>query len=239
VAFAAVGIAAAVLSLASSVLLDLARLDHAKLVPDLAYVVRLGADHAELFRWGGLLDMLGSYLLFLPLALYLRNRFHGAHPATLDVGTLAAVVYGAVGASGAAALASASPLISAYAAASPNDRPHLAVIFATLIHVVTSLWHYVAGPAAAVWFASVAIAVRDRWRGFAAYSAVLAATLGVASIASALMPNATSSGLGTLFFVPLSVWPGWLAIRILRDDPSAPTAIQNHARPVINPTSRV
>jgi hypothetical protein len=222
VGFAAVGIAAAVLSLASSILLDLARLDDGKLVGDAADIVRLGADHAGLFRWCGLVDMVGSYLLFLPLAVWLRNRFHDAHPTSVDVGTVAAVVYGGVGAAGAAAWAAASPLITAYASASPSDRPHLATTFTAVIHVVAALWHYVAGPAAAVWFASVAIAVRDQWRGFAVYSVILAAVTALASTGAALMPNATSSAPGTVFFLPLAVWPVWLAVRILRDDASRP-----------------
>jgi hypothetical protein len=71
-----------------------------------------------------------------------------------------------------------------------------------------------------VWFASVAIAVRDRWRGFAVYSAVLAAATGLASIGAALVPDATSTGPGTLYFLPLAVWPAWLAVRISRDDVS-------------------
>jgi hypothetical protein len=220
-AFAAVGIVAAVLSLSSSVLGDLARLDHGTLVGDSADVVRLGADHAGLFRWGGLLDMLGSYLLFLPLAVYLRNRFHDQHPTTVDVGTVAAVVASGVGAAGAAAWASASPLISAYATASPTDRPHLAVTFATVIHVVIALWHFAVGPARAVWLASVAIVARDQWRGFAVYSAVLAAATGLASIGAALMPNATSSVPETVFFLPFVVWPVWLAVRIWRDGASS------------------
>ena len=219
-AFAAVAIAAAVLSLASSVLLDLARLDDGSLVGDSADIVRLGTDHEGLFRWSGLLDMLGSYLLFLPLAVYLRDRFRDAHPMTTEVGTMAAIVYGAVGAAGAAAWAGATPLIAAYANATPTDRPLLATTFATVIDVVNALWHFVAGPAAAVWFASVAIAARDHWRGFAIYSALLAAATGLASIGAALSPDATSTAPGTLFFLPLSVWPAWLAIQIIRDDAS-------------------
>jgi hypothetical protein len=216
-AFAAVAIAAALISLTSSVLLDLARLDDGRLVGDAADIVRLGSDHAGIFRWCGLLDMLGSYLLFLPLAVCLRNRFHDAHPTTVDIGTVGAVVYGAVGAAAAAAWAGAAPLISAYAIASPSGRPLLATSFAAVIHVVTALWHYVGGPAAATWFVCVAISTRDTWRGFAIYSALLGAATGLASIGTALFPNATSSGPGSLAFLPFAVWPAWLAVRIWRD----------------------
>jgi hypothetical protein len=217
-AFAAVGIAAAVLSLASSVLLDLARLDDGSLVGDSADIVRLGTDHEGSFRWSGLVDMLGSYLLFLPLAVYLRDRFRDAHPTTTEIGFVAAIVYGAVGAAGAAAWASAAPLISTYANAAATDRPLLATTFATVIDVVNALWHFVAGPAAAVWFATVAIAARNRWRAFAIYSALLAAATALASIGAALSPDATSTAPATLFFLPLSVWPAWLAMQVIRDD---------------------
>jgi hypothetical protein len=219
-AFAAVGIAAAVLQVSSSVLGDLARLDHGTLVGASADVVRLGADHAGLFRWAGLLDMLGSDLLLLPLAVYLWSRFRDAHPTAVDVGTVAAVVGLGVGAAGAAAWSSAAPLITAYASASPTDRPHVALTFVTVIHVAVALWHYVTGPALAMWLVSVAIAVRDEWRGFAIYSAILAAVTAVGSIGTALVPNATSSGPSTLFFLPLAVWSAWLAVRIWRDDAS-------------------
>jgi hypothetical protein len=35
------------------------------------------------------------------------------------------------------------------------------------------------------------------------------------------VPNATSSGPSTLFFLPLAVWSAWLAVRIWRDDASS------------------
>jgi hypothetical protein len=215
-----VGIAAAVLSLTSSILLDLARLHDGNLVADSADIVRLGDGHAGLFRWSGLLDLLGSYLLFLPLAVYLRQRLHEAHPTAIDIGTVAAVVYGGVGAAGAAAWVGATPLITAYTNAPASEQPHVAVTFAAVLHVVAALWHYVAGPAAAVWFAAVAIAARTRWRRFAAYSAILATATGLASIGAALYPEATSSGPATLYFLPLAVWPAWLAAHVWHDDAS-------------------
>ncbi len=215
--FAAVGVAAAAISLTSSVLGDLARLDNGRLVGDSAHIVRLGADHAGFFRWAGLLDMVGTYLLFLPLAVYLRRRFRGVHAAIMDMGTVAAVVALGVGAAGAAVWASAAPLISAHASASPNERPYLEVTFATVIHAVTAVWHYVTGPALAVWFGSVAIAARAQWRGFAAYSMVLAVSAALGSIGAALLPNATSTGPTTLFFAPLAVWAAWLGVRIWCD----------------------
>jgi len=210
--------AAGVIGLASSVLLDLSRLDRGRLVADSALIVRLGSDHVELFRWASLLDLFGSYLLMLPLAVYLRNSFHAEQPATVDIGTVAAVVFGVAGATGAATWASATPLIAAYARASPGDRPYLAAIFAAAIRAGTALWHFVEGPAAAVWFGCTALATRHRWRGFARYSAALTVAIALGSAGTMVLPDATSSGPATLFFLPVAVWPVWLAIRIWRDD---------------------
>ncbi|HUR78885.1 MAG TPA: hypothetical protein VMZ22_13130 [Acidimicrobiales bacterium] len=214
-AFAAVGFAAAAIQLASGVMGDLARSDHGHLVADSALIVRLGTDHVALFRWSSLLDLFGFYLLMVPLAVYLRSRFRATHPMTADVGLVAAVIFGGVGATGAAIWVSATPLISEYAHAAPADRPYLAAIFGAMIHAGAALWHFVEGPAGAVWFASVAISARLRWRGFALYSAILAVAIALGSVGTMVAPDATSSAPTTLIFLPIVVWPVWLAIRIL------------------------
>ena len=96
-------------------------------------VLEQGRDAAVLWRWGFLGDMLYSYLLLLPLALFLHRRLRGRQPWLADVGLAGALAYILIGGSAAAILAQAgSSLIEAYHAAASADQPAIVVAFHVL-----------------------------------------------------------------------------------------------------------
>ena len=100
-------IAGGVLALASSMLLGAAfGFDITDVAPDLTV---LPANRAGLVRWGALTDMLGFYLLSVPVALHLRHRLAGPDDPLMDLATVAGLMYACIGSIGAVIVATVVP----------------------------------------------------------------------------------------------------------------------------------
>jgi len=116
-----------------------------------------GASAAALLRWGAILDMFYSYLLLVPLALYLHRRLRPIKPWLADLGTIGALAYIVVGATGAAILATVgSSLVEAHAVADPAQRVAIATSFDVLRNIVYfGMWQMLDPITAGVWVLSV------------------------------------------------------------------------------------
>ncbi len=116
-----------------------------------------GAPAAALLRWGATLDMFYSYLLLCPLALFLHRRLRPIKPWLADLGTIGALAYIVVGATGAAILATVgSSLVEAHAVADPAERVAIATAFDVLRNIVyLGMWQMLDPITAGVWVLSV------------------------------------------------------------------------------------
>jgi hypothetical protein len=125
-ATAVVTIAAGVTSLASLIVgLSGADFDF-EAVSEAATFIALGTDAVAPVRWGLWLSMFGSYLLLVPVALYLLRWLRQDDPVVADLATVAAGFYILLGAAGASVLASTLPdLIQRYADADAAMRAGL------------------------------------------------------------------------------------------------------------------
>jgi hypothetical protein len=125
-ATAVVTIAAGVTSLASLIVgLSGADFDF-EAVSEAATFIALGTDAVVPVRWGLWLSMFGSYLLLVPVALYLLRWLRQDDPVVADLATVAAGFYILLGAAGASVLASTLPdLIQRYADADAAMRAGL------------------------------------------------------------------------------------------------------------------
>ena len=169
-----------------------------------------GPDAAVLWRWGFLGDMLYSYLLLLPLALFLHRRLRERRPWLADLGLAGALAYIFIGGAAAAILAQAgSSLIEAYHAAAPTEQPATVISFHLLRDaLVFGVWQTLDGITAGTWVFSVGwLLLIDRpWVGR------LLVVLGVCGWALALM---TMSGIHSLAVLgaglasALTVWIVW------------------------------
>ena len=123
---AVVTIAAGVTSLASLIVgLSGADFDF-EAVSEAATFIALGTDAVAPVRWGLWLSMFGSYLLLVPVALYLLRWLRQDDPVAADLATVAAGFYILLGAAGASVLASTLPdLIQRYADADAAMRAGL------------------------------------------------------------------------------------------------------------------
>ena len=183
-----------------------------------------------LWRWGFLGDMLYSYLLLLPLALFLHRRLRDRQPWLADVGLAGALAYILIGGAAAAILAQAgSSLIEAYHAAAPTDQPAILIDFHLLRDAfVFGVWQTFDGLTAGIWVLSVGwLLLVDR-----PVVGRLLVVLGVWLWGLALM---TMSGihslavLGVGLAVAIAVWIGWVAPRASAA-PAASLVLKGRAR---------
>ncbi len=171
-----------------------------------------GAEAAALLRWGAIGDMFYSYLLLVPLALYLHRRLRPIRPWLADLGTIAGLAYIFVGASGAAVLAIAgSSLVEAYSTAAPVDQPAIATSFELVRNVVVfALWQMLDTLTLGTWVLTVGILLLEQGRVVSRLLVVLgAATMSASLMSMTGVHSIVFIGIGLL--VALVVWVGWLA----------------------------
>jgi hypothetical protein len=166
-----------------------------------------------LFRWAFLGDMFYSYLLLVPLALFLHRRLRERRWWLADLGLAAGLAYILVGGAGAAILATAgSSLIDAYAAAAPVDRLAIATSYELVRDIVYfALWQTLDAITLGTWVFSVG------WLLLTERPLVgrLLVVLGVGLWAAALMTMLDVHSLAVIgggLVVALAAWLGWIVV---------------------------
>jgi hypothetical protein len=172
-----------------------------------------GPTTAALLRWGAIGDMFFSYLLLVPLALYLNARLRPRRPWLADLGALGAFAYIFVGAAGAAILASSGPpLIEAYATARPSEHVEILNSFETLRNIVfLGLWQTLDVVTLGVWILSVGWLIRPHRRILGA----LLVALGLGTMTVSVLTPLGLPGLikvGIALGLPGLAWAGWLIV---------------------------
>jgi Domain of unknown function (DUF4386) len=170
-----------------------------------------GASAAALLRWGAILDMFYSYLLLVPLAVFLHRRLRPVKPWLADIGTIAALAYIFVGAAGAAILATVgSSLVEAYAAAAPADQPAIATSFDVLRNIVYfGLWQTLDPITSGVWISSVGWLLLSERRLIGRFLVVLGAGLMGMSVMTMLGIHSLAALLASVAVIML-IWLGWV-----------------------------
>ena len=170
-----------------------------------------GASAAALLRWGAILDMFYSYLLLVPLAMFLHRRLRPIKPWLADIGTIAALAYILVGAAGAAILATAgSSLVDAYGTAAPADQPAIATSFEMLRDIVYfGLWQMLDPVTSGVWISSVGWLLLSERRLIGRFLVVLGAGLMGMSVMTMLGIHSLAALLASVAVIVL-IWLGWV-----------------------------
>lgn len=176
-------------------------------------IIEGGPTAAALFRWGAIGDMFYSYLLLVPLALYLNARLRPRKPWLADLGALGAFAYIFVGGAGAAILASSGPpLIEAYATAGPSERVAILGSFDSLRNMVfLGLWQTLDVITLGVWILSVGWLIRPHRR---ALSALLVA-LGLGTMTVSVLTPLALPGLikvAVAWGLPGLGWAAWFIV---------------------------
>ena len=182
-----------------------------------------GPGTSALWRWGFAGDMLFSYLLLTPLALFLHRRLRERRPWLADVGLIGALSYILIGSASAAILTHAgSSLIEAYHAAAPGDQSAILSSFHLLRDAfVFGVWQTLDGLTAGTWLLSTgSLLLAERpligrllvMLGLWAWAFVAVTTIsGIHSLAL----------LGGGLTVALAIWILWFALGRRRVVPQA------------------
>jgi hypothetical protein len=181
-------------------------------------VLGLGVDAAGTLRASYLLVMLGSYLLLVPLAVWLWSRLGPRDDAGWVLALVAGLAYLGLSAAGASILAAVWPaLIQEFAAAgSQGGAVRTAFVTATRI-AEDGLQGAIQNLAGAVWWTAVALRLRRLGhRALAVLTLVLGAASAVNALGSLLSADAlTLPGL-TLTVLLAPVWSFCLGLVLLR-----------------------
>jgi hypothetical protein len=183
-----------------------------------ALLLSVGADGANLSRWGMILDMLGYYLPLLPVALFLWRWLGSRDPDWVLFYTSCGLGYILIGAIGAVILAAVHPpLINAYAQASVEQRPALETVFSAVWNMVYGgMWNILGELLAGTWFLRIGLLLRSERRLFSIFSIILGSSALLDSLGMILGIEAIAL-LGVSIFVFLApVWTLWIGIDLLR-----------------------
>jgi Domain of unknown function (DUF4386) len=181
-------------------------------------ILMTGADGANLFRWGMILDIFGYYLLLVPLALLLWSRLQPKGMNLVTLYTFCGLAYILVGAAGAATLAAISPpLIEGYGHASAQQQQMYEVVFSGFINVVyVGLWNLLESSLSGIWWLGIGLLLRREQPALGIFTTVL----GIFALLDALgrilnIQLIYTVGLaGILLFIP--IWTLWFGIDLLR-----------------------
>ncbi len=181
-------------------------------------ILMTGANGANLFRWGMILDIFGYYLLLAPLALLLWSRLQPKGTNLVTLYTFCGLAYILVGATGAATLAAISPpLIEGYGHASAQQQQIYEVVFSGFINVVyVGLWNLLESSLSGIWWLGIGLLLRREQPALGIFTIVL----GIFALLDALgrilnIQLIYTVGLaGILLFIP--IWTLWFGIDLLR-----------------------
>jgi hypothetical protein len=183
-----------------------------------ALLLSVGADGANLWRWGMILDMFSYYLPFLPIALFLWGWLGPRNPDWVRFYTFCGLGYILIGATGAVILAAIQPpLIKAYAQASVEQRVMLETVFNTIWSMVYGgMWNILGGLLAGTWFLGIGLLLRSERRPFSVVTIILGISALLDSLGFILGIEALAL-LGVAIYVLLApFWTLWLGIDLIR-----------------------
>ncbi len=171
---------------------------------------------AVLTRWSMVADMLGFYLLLIPLALVLWDWLREQSPAWVSLATLLGLGYLFCGAAGAAVLAAVLPAqIAACAQAAGTQAPALEAIFLAFTRAVyDGVWGLLDPLLGGVWWLGIGLFLRRQRRALGWTAVVLGLFMLLRDVKIGPLELI---GLG-VYFVLAPLWAAWTGVDVLRRD---------------------
>jgi hypothetical protein len=180
-------------------------------------VLALGRDDAAVLRVSYLLTALGSYLMLVPLLIWLRQRLADPDVVRAGTATVAGLAYLGLGAAGACVLAAAIPELIRQYAEPGSDHAVLQVAWHTANRIgEDGLQGMVQNLAGAVWWFLIGTRLRVMSRVLGALTLVLSAASAVNAVGSVFEANALQLPGLTITVLVAPVWSFLLGLWLLR-----------------------
>lgn len=186
---------------------------------DSGRLLQVGEAAATLLRWSYWLSSFGSYLLLLPILIWLHHRLREGDELFARWYTLCGLGYLLLGGTGAAILAAVWPFLinASQVAAVPQDTLALLLEFSTEL-AEGGLQGLIQNVAGGVWWVGLGVHFWGERRLFSLLSATIGGALLLTALGGLLAVEALSAlGLiATLLLVP--IWSAWAGVMALRGE---------------------
>ena len=191
-------------------------------------LLHAGLSAGPLWRLSMVLDVLGYYLLIVPLILLLRGSLRGRSPSWSDLFALCLLAYCMIGAIGGALLATALPTLIREYAATTNTVSHanLQTVFTGYTDgIYHGLWNLLEEFFAGIGWIGFGVLLRAEHRRLGTATVLLGAACIVDSFGTAVNVEAIASVGLSVYLVLAPLWACWIGIELLRStSPRSPVA---------------
>ena len=181
-------------------------------------LLQAGAAGASLWRWSMLLDIVGYYLLIVPLSLFLCGWLRSKSPGHAELYTLGLLGYSLVGAIGAAMMATiVPPLMLDYASADATRRQVLEITFTTASNMVyVGLWNLLEQLLGGIGWIGLGVLLRTERSALGTLSIVVGCCA-LLDFAGTVLQNETLGMVGLNAYLVLApAWAFLLGVSLLR-----------------------
>jgi hypothetical protein len=208
-------ILSAVLIVASTVTLIMAVNSNFEYLANPADLITAGlnSEAIGLFRWGSILEMFGSFLLLIPVTIYLRHWLKPHAPFMVDLATifgLGAIILGVIGS---AIRANFWPaMMTAYSTATEVQRPVLEIVFRSVTDFAFEGLYGLDSLLAGLWWLVIGLVLQAERRILGIATTVLGAAILGAGLGWLLQSYLLARLEMFYFLQPL--WAIWLGIVI-------------------------
>ena len=216
---AIVAIVAALLILASTVVLSMAIDFNFEFLDNPAGLITAGLDAGaiELFRWGSILELLGYFLLLIPVALYLWYWLKPQSPSLVTMATVFGLGSIFIGVIGAGIRASFFPsMMIAYSQTAEAQREVLEVVFRATTDFNFEGLYAVDSILAGLWWLGIGLVLRVDRRILGTATVIMGAAILGAGVGWLLRVDPLARLELFYFFEPF--WAIWLGIVIWRSN---------------------
>lgn len=172
----------------------------------------------SLVRWCMVLDMIGCYLLIIPLVLFLRTWLRPKNPAMVDLFSLCGLGYCIMGAAGAAVLAAVLPAqIEAFGRVTGMALQAYEIVFRAFMDAVyRGIWGLLDTLIAGVWWVGIGYYLRSERPALGLITVVLGVSYFISGMGRISgLPMLTLVGL-LVYFVISPLWALWMGIDLVR-----------------------
>lgn len=181
-------------------------------------ILTLPGVNAEICKWSMIFDMLGYYMLLLPVIYYLHDWMRNK-TAWSNVITFCGLAYVLIGAIGAAILAVAYPhALNIYPNASPEMQPVIKSNFEIVNNMVYGgMWNLLEVLFIGIWWSFIGVVLFKAGRKSIEFLSVIVGTFCLLDSFSAMITSASLHELALNGYLYLSIiWAFWIGILIYR-----------------------